>query len=591
MNLIKQTRQEMRLITKTRFLLVTAAVLLVFGTLYPLLGRMFIFALYGIRTESPDPASITIRGVTINDNNPVYYEFESLEKIINVLETDSGSVTTDPKVKKTALDLTDESLAFCAKASSEIKDYNDYRLETVYMYMRYVGAKKLLEADRADLSTMRRALEIVVPGSYLSDEDFNAEYVNINTSQKREKLEAVTQKIEAINYILDNKDAEDSFDKYIDLKISETQNEQKRIQAWIEALEKEIIAHPGSEDQNSMTIRDQEYQLESLQVEIDLLNLRRERKINPYDSEDWRNNAIFDIQSNRQQIIYSSNMVSEEEFITERWMAAEYETYENYKRLIQEQINGYNNNILIAQNSLNADKPDMKYVDNGARAAAHSYLISSEVVFLFAVLLGGWLIANEHQSGTIRLLLIRPKTRTKILVSKYLSALVFSFLLFAVSQLLCILTAGINSGFGDFLYPNYTVSGPVNFFAMYMSRFFICFLPVLFMLTFSFMLSVLLKNMALSIVIPYGLYIAVSVVQSFMMIGRQSTDYLAFIPFRYLSFSEAFNTGLNGIYYGGMLGYGLPPMNVTLGAAVLLLYSAAAFIISVIVFKKQDIQN
>ena len=591
MNLIKQTRQEMRLITKTRFLLVTAAVLLVFGCVYPLIGKYFSRVVY--YDSNYNPASITIRGVTINDNSPVFYEFENLQKAVKLLETDSGSVTTDPKVKKTALDLTDESLAFCEKAASEIKDYNDYRSEAVFMYMRCAGKKKLLEADRSDLSVLRRALEIVVPDSYLSDEDFNAEYVNISASERREKLEDVNKRLEAINYILENKDAEDSFDKYIDLMTGQIQDLEKNIQKSLEALEKEIIAHPGSEEQNSRQIEDYKIDIERCRIQYELLNLRRERKINPYDSEDWRNNAIFDIEYNNNSIIYESKMVSEEEFVTDRWMVLEFKTYQNYERLMQEQINGYNNNILIAQNSLKADKPDMKYVDNGARAVSHTFLVSANLTYLFAVLLGGWLIANEHQSGTIRLLLIRPKTRTKILISKYLGALVFCFLLYTLSQLLCMLTAGAVSGFGDFLMPNYTVSGPEAFFPMYMSRFFICFLPVLFMLAFSFMLSVLLKNMALSIIIPYGSFTASMIVIEFMSQNIQGKDYLAFTPFRYLTFSSAFK-GSSDIYSSRMTYYGISAgsmMNVSLGTVMLLLYSAAALAVSVIVFKKQDVQN
>ena len=324
------------------------------------------------------------------------------------------------------------------------------------------------------------------------------------------------------------------------------------------------------------------------------MNLRRERKINPCDYSDWRNNAVFDIEYNSFLKINESKLVSEEEFASDRYMLKEFGSYQNYARLVQEQINGYNNNILVAQNSLNADIPDMKYVGNGARAVSHTFLISANLTYLFAVLLGGWLIANEHQSGTVRLLLIRPKTRTKIIVSKYMGAFVFCFLLYTLSQLLCMLSAGLVAGFSDYKYSNYTVSGPVSFFSMYLSRFAICFLPVLFMLSFSFMLSVLLKNMALSIIIPYGSYTLSLIIIEFTTRTFRGKDYLAYTPFRYLSFSEIFGAasdmyaGARTMYYGVSV-----PVNVdvALGAAMLLLYSAAVVAVSVIVFRKQDVQN
>jgi ABC-2 type transport system permease protein len=87
----------------------------------------------------------------------------------------------------------------------------------------------------------------------------------------------------------------------------------------------------------------------------------------------------------------------------------QYGSYQNYVNSMQSQIDELNKTILIAQNSLDADKPDMKYVPRGARNRTVSFLDYSVFVALLAVLLGGWLMASEFQQGTIRLLLIRPK--------------------------------------------------------------------------------------------------------------------------------------------------------------------------------------
>lgn len=48
------------------------------------------------------------------------------------------------------------------------------------------------------------------------------------------------------------------------------------------------------------------------------------------------------------------------------------------------------------------------------------------LVSLFTIIVAAGIIANEFKWGTIKLLLIRPITRTKILLSKYVSVLLFA---------------------------------------------------------------------------------------------------------------------------------------------------------------------
>lgn len=62
------------------------------------------------------------------------------------------------------------------------------------------------------------------------------------------------------------------------------------------------------------------------------------------------------------------------------------------------------------------------------------------LITLFTVIVAGDSLAGEFTTGTIKLLLIRPASRTKILVSKYISMIIFGLfllvILFIVSMLL-----------------------------------------------------------------------------------------------------------------------------------------------------------
>ena len=81
------------------------------------------------------------------------------------------------------------------------------------------------------------------------------------------------------------------------------------------------------------------------------------------------------------------------------WLVQQYGTYQKYVSAIQSQIDELNKTILIAQNSLDANEPDMKYVPGGSRNRTVSFLDYSVFVALLAVLLGGWLMASEFQQG------------------------------------------------------------------------------------------------------------------------------------------------------------------------------------------------
>jgi ABC-2 type transport system permease protein len=70
------------------------------------------------------------------------------------------------------------------------------------------------------------------------------------------------------------------------------------------------------------------------------------------------------------------------------------------------------------------------------------------VITIFTIIIAGDSLAGEFSSGTIKLLLIRPASRVKILVSKYISFLLFGMLLLLTLFVISIVVNGILYGFG-----------------------------------------------------------------------------------------------------------------------------------------------
>lgn len=65
------------------------------------------------------------------------------------------------------------------------------------------------------------------------------------------------------------------------------------------------------------------------------------------------------------------------------------------------------------------------------------------MVTLLTIIIAGDSLAGEYSTGTIKMLLIRPVSRTKILVSKYLSLVVFNILLLIILFITSVLLNGI----------------------------------------------------------------------------------------------------------------------------------------------------
>ena len=72
------------------------------------------------------------------------------------------------------------------------------------------------------------------------------------------------------------------------------------------------------------------------------------------------------------------------------------------------------------------------------------------VVTLFAVIIGSRIVAAEFSDGTIKQLLIRPHPRWVILLSKYISTLIYTALLFFILILAGYIVGTLFFGSGDF---------------------------------------------------------------------------------------------------------------------------------------------
>lgn len=124
-------------------------------------------------------------------------------------------------------------------------------------------------------------------------------------------------------------------------------------------------------------------------------------------------------------------------------------------------------------------------------------------VTMFTVIVGAGIVAGEHSKGTIKLLMIRPVKRWKILLSKWLSTVMFSIVMVLSLIGFSLLTGGFLYGFSiDGLRVVEVVDGAVRDMSVwgYMAATYsLAWVELMIMTTFAFMLGAVFRNQSLSI--------------------------------------------------------------------------------------------
>lgn len=538
---------------------------------------------------------ITVDGVVIKPDNPMYWSLLNIQQQRQALQ-DGSMQFANTQSSVIALDVLDVQEDFYMHFAKNITDPSDYRMEYQWNAMTKLGDKILYENNDKDPAALLEVSQMY--GLYWdTQENFNKKYINITSEEKIAGIDKADEFLTKVYDMLDN----NNFAVYIDLSIQQQMDYVASNEDQIAIYEQNIIDNPEQEEafsQQIIWLQNQNKQI--MESVIPLLQYRLEKNIIP-NTDAWQNSAISELQS-AQSYLLGFMIISEEDFNKpdNQYLKNEYGTYYNYKSQMEAQKLQYENMELVAQNSLDAEKPDMKFVPDGSRSATVGFLYYSIIVALFAVLIGGWIMGSEFQLGTIRLLLIRPKTRTKIMMSKFAAALALCLGLYIAGCVLNIVANGICFGFSDFAFPNYNVAGGINFFAFYIPEMLASAVPIVFGFSVAFMLSMLVKNIAVSIAIPVICFVGCYLLMD-SLTSHRIISWLAYTPIPYVQM-YAFFMPSSTISYMPLTRYVEPssitqllqrgmPLDVVYGIILLLALSAVCVLVSIFTFRKRDITN
>jgi ABC-2 type transport system permease protein len=200
----------------------------------------------------------------------------------------------------------------------------------------------------------------------------------------------------------------------------------------------------------------------------------------------------------------------------------------------------------------------------------------------FITLVAGDIVSSEATAGTVRLLLIRPPSRSRIITAKYLTALLYTAGVVIFLGLLCIMIGLALFGGGD-LIMNYAMQFRIVFIpeAEIPLRMLLAFAAAIWSMTVITSIAFLFSTLAENSIGPIIGTMAVVII--LLVLGNFPFDF-----FRTLS-PYLFTTYMN--IWQRFLDNPIPWLEIVRSAAILGLHSAALFAIAFTVYRRKDIKS
>lgn len=323
------------------------------------------------------------------------------------------------------------------------------------------------------------------------------------------------------------------------------------------------------EELNTLIAQDSENedlktQLKSLELQKEVVNLRLDKNIN-YGSDNYKSIAVQNYRMYMGNYIQSSqgkNLTDED----------------------KSEINGYLENANLYKYDL---YNDTEYQNTATANYTFQNSIGTyiAIIVMVVVIVAGVSISEEFNKGTVKLLLVRPYSRTKILISKLIAVFITMLVTTVAILLLQFIIGGIVYGFGTYMMNvvqfDFTTNSIItlNIFA-YLGLIFICKLPIFILIgTLAFALSTLFLNSPLAVALP--------------ILGYMGSDVINMIAISYkwdwVKYFVTPNWDLSQYLFGGTPMFS--EISIEFSITICAIYFVIMLAASIVSFKKRNIKN
>ncbi|QAT41103.1 ABC transporter permease subunit [Clostridium sp. JN-9] len=373
---------------------------------------------------------------------------------------------------------------------------------------------------------------------------------------------------------------------YGSFKMDENRKKYNNPEFKIKNLQESLNYMKRDKENVPQSIKDDANALEQYNKNIDANIERTENEINALKDAiasgskeiDWRTQLKNEISAGEEQLKNSN--------IPDRYKAQQKLELSKKNYLL-------NNDIKPADEEFNG----FNFVITLIRQLGSIFLAVGVIVFSTDI------VSGECTPPTLKFLLIQPVSRTKVLLSKFISVVISAIVLIISVELLFMVIVGLWKGFGNANYPMFVdtlyqfdlskvegsgvhpliqVAGSTHIITIsqYLIRMFL--LQILYIIactSFAFLISSLFKSsmvsMGLSIVAVIALTVLVQGIPGLLKVA----------PFMFTSYGEI-TPLIDGTAAGAFQN---PSITYTFGITVLIIWSVACYLISHFVFNKKDI--
>lgn len=417
---------------------------------------------------------------------------------------------------------------------SDIKMYIDLKT-TVEVYEMQEKYEK--DDWRRDILSVQVSTYVNEKNNYLYGEDKDLEKV----AQVQEKINKVMEKLEKDDWqYFANEELENA-----KLALSDLEEQKKNIE-------------------DKQEIKNLESSIENAKIDEEVARYRVDKDIKY--GNDYRNRALNEYQSCAKNVKNYEN--SDQKL--------EYSDQKRYNTNLEErEINRY-----IIENNVDINK------GNDIRGILRNFFSEYGLfIIVMVIMIAGTIVSEEFSKGTIKLLLVKPYPRYKILMSKWITVMIM--ILFSIVALIVmeLIVGGIIFGYDSLSVPvlhyNFDTQSleAISVFAD-LGLQTITQLPkviLLAMLAFSF--STLFTNSAVAIAIPLLGYMSADVINN--LVVNFKVDFMRFFV--------SLNWDFGQYLYGNLPK--LEGLTFWFSAIICILYFVAMIIPTFITFKKRNIKN
>lgn len=455
--------------------------------------------------------------------------------------------------------------------------YDDWRRSKVEEYV--VGEQMLVVLNAIKSGTLDKGNSNNI---YNQDPEIINGYLDMEETELSKEIEKMTSNIKKCKELVEKND----YMAYVAEVIESTKAEASSYKKQLDEAKAEKLKSDSEEI--AKTIDGLERSIAVNDEILKALEYRYENKIDN-SSDNWKHRTIRDI-ANYAGAIHEE-LVSQDDFksIFSWEIAYQGLTYDNYLIQRENRITDAKERLQMDWYSLENDVPQTKFVSDARSSLLDTYKVYLSIAVVVAIIIGGGIVASEYSTGTVRLLMIRPVSRWKILLSKLMAVVIFGYITLFMGIIVNTISSGIAFSFGDYSVPMLVMkNGEVitkNFFVYLMPNILFISISMIFIISVVFTLSTVIRNTAFAVGITMAGFLgSTTAVTLAAHLGMKwvSKTCLPYINLtNYVDESYIINSLKE-------MGWNLNP---TLGAVHLMAIAVVLIVISFAVFSKRDVTN